>query len=66
MKELKRKYIKPELVVYSLDNEISLQMTSENTTPGGGGLPRSGTSSTTSTSTATSPNPFEENSFKEQ
>ncbi|MGV8828532.1 MAG: hypothetical protein ACWA6U_09445 [Breznakibacter sp.] len=63
MKEVKLKYIKPEFIVYSLDNEISLQMTSENTTPGGGGLPRSESSSA---STATSPNPFDENSFKEE
>lgn len=62
MKDFKRKYIKPEVVVYAIDNLVSLQTTSD-TPPGE--LPREGSSSVSSSSTKTS-NPFEENSFIEQ
>ncbi len=65
MKSLKRTYEKPELIVVTIDNLISLQVTSEGNTPGGGGLPRSGSQAAPTSSKSVSPNPFDENSFQQ-
>ena len=60
MNIVKREYIKPELLVYTLDNEISLQMASDVQQSAG----QTSFSEPTGTYQA-SANPFDSNPFEE-
>lgn len=67
MTKIKQKYIKPEVKVYQIDSDISLQMTSENdppTDPWGKGSQNGGSQEGRSNS-QNATNPFEQNPFGE-